>query len=283
MAVFARRVILGRTGLSASSMGLGSSYGLNDRDVAHAFDRGINYFYWGSARRASFGRGVKELAARQREQLILVVQSYTRAAFALRPSLERALKRLGTDYADLLLLGWWNQMPPRRILDAAMALKDAGRARHIMISCHHRPSFAALAAQPEVGAIMVRYNAAHPRAESEVFPHLGAPPPGVVAYTATRWGTLLRRDMVPASEPVPRASDCYRFALSNPSVNIVLAGPANRAELDEALAALERGPLSADEMAWMRRVGAAVRIAGRKRRWLQPIDLLDRLARVSGP
>jgi predicted aldo/keto reductase-like oxidoreductase len=55
---------------------------------------------------------------------------------------------------------------------------------------------------------------------------------------------------------VPRASYCYRFALSHPLVNLVLAGPKNGAELDEALAALDRGPTDADELAWMRRVGA---------------------------
>jgi hypothetical protein len=38
-----------------------------------------------------------------------------------------------------------------------------------------------------------------------------------------------------------------------------LIGPKNREELDEAMAALDRGPMDADELEWMRRVGKAVR------------------------
>jgi predicted aldo/keto reductase-like oxidoreductase len=130
-----------------------------------------------------------------------------------------------------------------------------------MISCHHRPSFPKMIATPGLEAIMVRYNAAHPGAEQDVFaqPAFAEGNPGVLAFTATRWGSLLDPKLVPDGEPVPRASDCYRFALSNPNVHATLAGPKNGAELDEAMAALDRGPLTEDELAWMRRVGKAVR------------------------
>ncbi len=49
------------------------------------------------------------------------------------------------------------------------------------------------------------------------------------------------------------ASDCYRFCLSNEHVDVVLSGPASMAQLDENLAALQKGPLSTEEMEWMRR------------------------------
>jgi len=257
--------VLGRSGLTVSRLGLGSSYGVGERDVERAIERGVSYLYWGSRRRGGFGRAIARAARRDRDRLCLVVQSYSRSALALGPSLELALRRLGTDHADVLLLGWWNAPPPRRIVDRATALVEAGKARAVMISCHHRPTFAQLIANPAYGAIMVRYNATHRGAEGEVFPHVTAAldrpdgAPGVVAYTATRWGTLLDRSLVPVGEPVPRASDCYRFALTRPEVDVVLAGPANGAELDEALAALDRGPMSADELAWMARVGDHVR------------------------
>jgi aryl-alcohol dehydrogenase-like predicted oxidoreductase len=47
--------------------------------------------------------------------------------------------------------------------------------------------------------------------------------------------------------------------LSRPEVDVVISGPANGEELDEALAALDRGPMSDDELAWMRRVGDGVK------------------------
>ena len=70
---------------------------------------------------------------------------------------------------------------------------------------------------------------------------------------------MLDPTLLPASEPAPRASDCYRFVLSHPAVSACLFGPANQKEALEALATLERGPMSNDEVAWMTRVGDAVR------------------------
>jgi aryl-alcohol dehydrogenase-like predicted oxidoreductase len=250
--------------------------------VERAFDRGINYLYWGSARRDAFADGIRAVAKRKREDLVLVVQTYTRAASMMRGSLEGALHALDVEYTDLLLLGWWQSPPPPRILDAALALRESGKARHIMISCHHRPAFASYVADPTYGAIMVRYSAAHPGAEDEVFPHLPrARRPGVVAYTATRWGSLMDPTKVPRGEPVPRASDCYRFALTHPAVDVTLCGPADGQELDEAMAALDRGPMSADEIAWMKRVGTHVKnvVPGAGSRIVRTLDRISSLMR----
>ena len=203
-----------------------------------------------------------------------------RAHALLGPSLDVALLRLGLDYADVLLLGNWTAPPPRSIVDAALELKAAGKARHLMISSHNRRSFESHIDDPTYDAIMLRYNAAHVGAEQDVFPLLPergpeAERPGVVAYTATRWGTLLDRALIPKGEPVPRASDCYRFALSHPDVDVALCAPRNRGELDEGLAALDRGPLSDDETAWMRRVGRHV-YENAKRKPRLTVEWIDR-------
>ena len=54
------------------------------------------------------------------------------------------------------------------------------------------------------------------------------------------------------------AGDCYRLCLTSPHVDVVLSAPKTAAEVRENLAALEKGPLSDDEMTWMRDFGRAV-------------------------
>ena len=265
---FERRIAFGNTGLQVSRIALGSSYGLSDVEVERAYERGINFLFWGSRRRSSFGRGVKRLAQRHRDGMVIAVQSYSRSRVLLGCTTDSALRALGVDHVDLLGLAWWNDVPPERILEGAFRLKEQGKASHIIISCHHRPSFKAmLDAQITMGvkpleAIMVRYNAAHPGAEADVFPQLGPGRPGVLGFTATRWGTLLDEKLVLCAnvrEKVPTASDCYRFTLSHPCVHASLAGPRDGKELEAAFDALEKGPLSKEEAAWMRRVGRVVR------------------------
>jgi hypothetical protein len=104
---------------------------------------------------------------------------------------------------------------------------------------------------------MIRYNAAHPGAERDVFPRLARRRPAVVAYTATSWRKLLKAPRG-WTGPVMTAGDCYRFCLSSPHVDVVLTGPRDVRELRENLAALEQGPLSAEEARWMRDFGARV-------------------------
>ncbi len=271
---------LGATGPTVGPLGLGSSYGLPGREVERAFDEGVSFFLWGSRRRADFGRGLREVARKDRARATIAIQTYARAAWTIPLSVDSALRALGTDYVDVLGLAWWNGPPPERVVARALALKDSGKVRSLMISCHERPTFATFAADARYDALMVRYNAAHPGSEREVFPHVAAAPrrPGVVAFTATRWGSLLDPRLTPQGDRTPGASDCYRFALSHPQVDVCLSGPADAAQLDEALLAVRRGPLDADEMAWMRRVGASVRDGTKRQPRGGLMKLADRIA-----
>lgn len=263
---------LGKTRLQVSSVALGSSYGVGGRDIERAFDHGVNTFLYGSLRRPGFAKGVRALA-KHREKTVIAIQTYSRLGFLMKPFVWTALRSLRTDYVDVLGLAWWNDVPSRRIWDAALALRDAGLVRHVMVSCHHRPSFESFMREEACEAWMVRYNAGHPGAEREVFPLLGEDVearPGVFAFTATRWGSLLKGA---PNEKTPSATDCYRFALSNAHVDSVITGPKDARELDEAMLAMELGPMSAEELAWMKRVGAHARTMGANR----GVGLLDKL------
>jgi aryl-alcohol dehydrogenase-like predicted oxidoreductase len=203
---------------------------------------------------------IRELvAAGRRDELVIVLQSYSRFPWLLERMLAKGLSALGLDHADVLLLGWHNHMPSAGILERVARLQEKGMFRHLAVSSHKRPTFVGFATDPRFSILHVRYNAAHTGAERDVFPHLAKDGrPGIVAYTATRWGALVSPRKMPPGEKPLRGRDAYRFVLSNPDFNVCMTGPKNGAELREALAALDEGPLAPEEMARVRRIGEFV-------------------------
>ncbi len=257
---FLQKRVLGRTGLLVSRLGIGSSFGTPTRVIEEAFDHGVNYLYWGTFRRSAFGRAMRNLARKAREELVLTVQSYARVPALIEPSVDVALLRTQVGYFDILLLGAHNEKPRRGYVEVFERLREKGKVRFLALSTHNRPLLPTLFDAGDgtgfLDVAMLRYNAAHRGAEKDVFRFLPRErPPGVIAYTATRWGHLLDPTKMPEGQSPPAASDCYRFALSHPAVDLVLCGPADRAQMQEALRALERGPLDPDEMKRMHEIG----------------------------
>jgi aryl-alcohol dehydrogenase-like predicted oxidoreductase len=253
------RTTLGRSGLRVSKLGLGSSFKAPTASYLEAFERGVNYFYWGSIRRQMMAEAIREIARQKRDEISIVLQSYSRWGWQLERSIHTAIRKLGIDHGDVLLLGWHNSLPPRSVVDAALKLKHEGRIRSIAISSHRRTLFPTLLDDETYSIWHLRYNAVHRGAEKDVFPSLEAVSeserPGVVSYTTTSWGQLCDPAKTPRGERTPSGTDCYRFAISNPHVDLCLAGPDNAEQMRQALEALELGPMDAEEQAWMRRVG----------------------------
>jgi aryl-alcohol dehydrogenase-like predicted oxidoreductase len=252
--------ILGRTGLKVGRLGMGAAYGAPAAAYEEAFERGCNYFYWGALRRAGMAQAIRNLCGRgKRGELVIVIQSFARRPFIMETFVDRALRSLGLKSADVLLLGWRNRRPAEHLLARAQALKDQGKFRFLGLSSHKRKLFPELAQEGLFDIFHLRYNAAHRGAEEEIFPALQelAPAirPGLVAFTATRWGQLLKQKHMPPGEAAPSASDCYRFVLSHPAVDVCLSGPGNLAQMREALQTLDLGPLETSAMARLRRVG----------------------------
>ena len=252
-------VVLGKTGIRVGRVGLAAAYGVPARAVEEAVERGVTYLYWGSMRRSGMGDALRNIIKKDRNRIQICLQTYHRwRSFADR-SIEKGLKALGTDYADVLLLGFHYNRPSDKIMDWALSLKNSGKVRFLAISTHKRKLVPILAAQNEIDIFHVRYNAAHRGAEEDIFPHISPETgPGIVAFTATRWGQLLRPKGLPAGAKKPLAEDCYRFDLSHPNVHLVMAGPKNYEEAKAVLKTLELGPMTPDELSRMRKVGDIV-------------------------
>jgi aryl-alcohol dehydrogenase-like predicted oxidoreductase len=246
-----------RLGKRVHRLGLAGTHGIDDAGIRAAFDLGINYVLW---TRGSMVPALRDAVRRDRERLVIATGPVIgHFRFTIRRAAEKALRTLGTDYLDVFHLFWAGTMSAidGRTLDEMGRLKEEGKIRAIGISIHDRQRAARLVDDSPIDLFMLRYNAAHPGAETEVFPVLAHRKPAVVAYTATSWRKLLRRTKGWAGSAMT-AGECYRFCLGNPHVDVVLTAPASKAELEANLAELARGPLDPERLAEVREFGRVV-------------------------
>ena len=233
------------------------------RAVIHkAIDEGINYFFFYGFD-THMTSVLRELGSSRREQFVFATGAYNLYVghFNMRRTLEKRLRQAGTEYIDVFhYLGITKpQHFTQQVRDELQAIRESGLVRAVAVSCHDRKFAAQLAREGAVDALMIRYNAAHRGAETEIFPELPPTDPAVISYTATRWGYLIRRPGgSPKDAPMPTAGMCYRFVMSNPAVHVCLMAPSNGRHLQENLAEIRRGPLDADEMKFMREFGDVV-------------------------
>jgi predicted aldo/keto reductase-like oxidoreductase len=240
--------------------------GLTPDDVRHAVESGADFLNWCGVA-DGLSAFVADLGSRRRE-VAVCVQFEARTAEDARTELEQILAQLRTDYIDVLTFYYveereeWRQIiGPVCAMEYCAAAQREGRVRMLGVTSHQRLLAAEMAASGLLDMLMIRYNAAHRGAETEIFPVTAAHGLPVVVYTCLRWGALLHP--TPDDPPgfvVPPAPAWYRFALQHPAATVALMAPENRAELDEDLQALRMGkPLLAEEYEMLAAHGQRVR------------------------
>jgi predicted aldo/keto reductase-like oxidoreductase len=238
-------------------------------DVERAFhEHGINTFLVHFLMK-DLCEGVRRLIkAGHRDDLVLVSEVGLPFARSVRRGIERHLALLGTDHLDVWLVGWVrkNWYVRDGVWSEMQRLRETGKTRAIGLSSHDRPLAAHLARHLPVDVLMIRYNAAHRGAERDIFAPLsdmGDAHPGIIGYTATRWGMLL--------EPLPRrgfpkamtGAECYRFVLGHPTVDMAWCAARTPAELREDVQGALAGPLDPTRLEQVRAFGDAVHGAAR--------------------
>ncbi len=259
--------VLGNTELPVHRLGLSATNRPGKQTIHRAVDAGINYFFaYGFDRQMV--TTLRDLFQREREKYVVATGAYNYLIGYqnLRHTLEKRLRQFRTDYIDVFL--FLGVMKPKQFPEAALEemqrLREEGKVRSIGMSCHDRIFAGKLAEEGALDVFMIRYNAAHRGAENEIFPFIAQHNPGVVSYTATRWGYLLRRPKSwPKDGPMPTAGQCYRFVLSNPHVHVCMTAPSNVEQFEANLEGIQKGPLDEDEMTFMHDFGDAVHGQGK--------------------
>lgn len=258
---------LGQTGVTLSPLVLSGAHGLPVGVCAEAYDAGVRAFFW----EPKYRELAKFLRSRRivRDSFSIVAGTYYAGADAIRADVERTLKQLRFEHIDVFLLFWVRSS--ERVSDEDFAALDAlrveGKIRTFGFSSHDRRICLDALQRLPWPVLMTRHSAAHPGAEEKVFPEALSRGTGVLTFTATCYGRLLRETATTEPEAkivLPTAPDCYRYSLSQPGVSACLTAPRNRDELLENLDVLDGVKLDNDAMASIRAHGLAVRAENKR-------------------
>jgi len=256
-------------GTPASCLGLAAGPKQDPRCVRRAFAGGINYFFFYGPGNTSFIEELAALVPRKREQIIVATGSGSRRVAGLRAGRRKLTALLGIGVIDVFFIEYVHpgddsdvMFGKNGVLDELRLWKERGWVRFVGATAHDRSLARRLAADPRVDVLMHRFNMAHRKAAREVFPVAVKARTPIVAFTATRWGTLLKPYAAWPGSP-PTASDCYRYCLAQPSVKVVLTVPRSLAELERNLDVLESPRMSKQECSQWQRFGDLVYGAGK--------------------
>lgn len=251
-------------------LGIAGNYGIDSDDVLWAAEHGANYWVCGASYKKVLP-GIRQVLAQDRESQVVALLGYGICRRQIRWSVESCLRSLKTDYLDVFKLGWLGRTSVynRRIDDALQELKAEKKILAVGTSIHNRKRAGRLAENSGIDLFMIRYNAKHTGAETDIFPHLAKRRPAVVSYTALAWQQLIRPVRGIQMPPWPGDTErqvppltpelCYRFVLSSPCVHLALTGPASRLQLMKNFRAVAQGPLTPEELDWVREYGRQVK------------------------
>lgn len=283
---------LGRTDLTVSCLGLGGGGHINSEDTLYAFDRGINFFFYSSDLHhylySNMAGALRQLCGRGssvREQVVLGLVTYlVKTPEAAMSSLLDQFVDLKMDYIDVFFWGWIDndnagdfskcmdasydlrgsnsvyQRGIETMFETSERMKKMGIVRYIGASFHNHELARQWSNSPLLDVVMVRHNVAHRGAQQKVFAHLDEKDPqrpGVITFKSAGMGTnLWQRPMfLPSGCWQPSVPDLYRYSLSQNCVDIALAGLTRREEVDAAIAAMQKGKLTNEEIDYLNLYG----------------------------
>jgi predicted aldo/keto reductase-like oxidoreductase len=255
---------LGSTGLSVARIGVGGfAFAITprkevERAIHRALDLGLNYF--DSARMyGSEGKIGRSLKGR-RDRVVLAGKSHFRTPQEVEESLHKSLSELQTDYLDIFHVHDLQSereleeiSAPGGILGLYEELKQQGKIRFIGVSGHDNQALVRALKTGRFDVVYGRYNPLAREVSESVIPLSRRLRRGFVAISALAWGIFSvpaeRHPFSLSGKTLPVATTAFRFVLSNPGVDVALAGVRTAEELEELVALLSLPPLTPEESA----------------------------------
>jgi len=234
-----RYTVFGRTGHTVSSLGFGAMnlpgvpFEQARAALNYALDRGITYIDTAAAYRNS-EEIIGDSISHRRNEYFLATKTGQREYDKAKEEIERSLKRMKTDYIDLLQIHYVNTvqefkkaMGENGAYQAALEAKREGKVRFIGIT-GHRPDLLAKWIEPgQFDQVLFHLSLVQPFALDELIPAATRLNMGKVAMKPLSGGFV---------QPVEKA---LRYTHSH-DVHTMISGMISVEQVEENLAALER-------------------------------------------
>lgn len=266
--------------ISFGCMSLKNAYAEKERILLKAVDEGINFFdtadlYDKGLNEAEVGKALKNV----RNQIIIATKvgnqwredgsgwDWTPAKDYILSSVEKSLKRLGTDYIDLYQLhGGTIDDPIDETIEAFELLKEQGKIRHYGISSIRPNVIREFIKKSGIVSVMMQYSLLDRRPEEECLPLLLKNEIGVLVRGSVAQGLLIDKPAKPylnynenevkkAADIIKKASSRLRtntqmaiqFVLKNSAVTTAVVGIRTDEQLIEAVNTVKAPPFSETE------------------------------------
>ncbi len=243
---------LGSTGMMVSRVGFGGIPIMRVpektavRVLRRALELGVNFVDthrgYGDSE-VKIGRALE--ADRERYYLATKISDHTRRG--AKRSLAESLKRLRTDYIDLLFI---KNLDSKKVLEQAMSragslrvareARKAGVVRHIGFTSHTEKIAWKALRTGEFEAVMYPYSVVRNGAEKRILGYCGRKQIGFVCMKPVAGGLLTLPSRLMPDRGAAAATDACRFCLSHPQVTTVIPGLAAVRHLGEAVRAVGR-------------------------------------------
>lgn len=237
-------------GTHTSSLGLAAYIEQDPKCARRAVESGINYFFFYGPGSKLFIKALRPVIEEHRDEIILASGSGARTARGLQAAHRKIAAVSGAEVLDIFFAEYINPGDKPEavfgrggILDELQKWMAEGLIRYVGASCHDRKLAKQLAKDTRVDILMHRFNMAHRKAADEVFPSAVSSKTPVVAFTATRWGTLLEGNADWSGKP-PSAAECYQYCLAHPAVHVVLTAAKSVQELNQNVSILKLPPMT---------------------------------------
>lgn len=245
---------LGKMGMEASAIGMGMEHFHSaPENIAPALHRamevGINYIdlmIWSAHVKDAFAAAMKG----RRDRLILANHlgaavsndkyRRTRDVAECDAVFHDWLRRMGTDYVDVLLITYvggpndYRQVVEGGVMELALRLKREGKTRAIGLSCHNPGTIMQAVADGHMEVVMHPIHVANSNDQErdKMLALCKDKGVGVVAMKPFAGGDMLQYNQ--AATP----AKCLHYTLSQPGVSVACMGVKNVQELDANLAYL---------------------------------------------